>query len=389
MKRASKVMMVVWGCVMAVAVMAQNKIDEERMERDIEIAENVLGTLIKQHLDQKRAFFPMEVEGSYAQGYGVTFRIPSQMFGSTIWATEDFRGPAVVYSYGNNGQEEDFERDTERRIQGVARTKSTARDKRQTNSDSAKLAYDQKLIESAKSFLADYGDMITQLAPDEKVIVTNRNAGQRIWVGSFANGLKQSYLSVEATKGDVTAYKQGKLSKEQFNSKLRIINSEKEEEMHADRELLSSIFNRLYRPDLSKSYYTNESIYYESLKDFGVIYYMRVYSSNQDDNNSYSMPTLKLQDLSQDERDNKVKELYPAFERTLKEDILEYGRTVKSLDSDESLIFNVTLTKCVECNIPTFVEYTIKAAVLSEYSTGKLTKEAALARFTTKKGPNQ
>ena len=62
-------------------VFAQNKVDEVRMQRDIEVAENILGTLIKQQYG-KRQFFPMEVQGSYLPGYGVTFHVPSEMFGN-------------------------------------------------------------------------------------------------------------------------------------------------------------------------------------------------------------------------------------------------------------------------------------------------------------------
>src|SRR5579859_2691248 len=60
--------------------LAQAKVDEERMQRDIEITENILSTMIRQQIG-KRSFFPMEVQGSYLPGYGVTFRLPSEFFG--------------------------------------------------------------------------------------------------------------------------------------------------------------------------------------------------------------------------------------------------------------------------------------------------------------------
>src|SRR5690606_40532571 len=56
------------------STMAQ-KVDEERMNRDIAVAENVLTTLIKQQFDNQRMFFPLEVRGSYQSGYGVTFTL--------------------------------------------------------------------------------------------------------------------------------------------------------------------------------------------------------------------------------------------------------------------------------------------------------------------------
>ena len=63
---------------------AQSKIDEGRMDRDLEVAENILSTLIKQQFE-KRSFFPMEITGEYREGFGVTFRLPYEVNGPMIW----------------------------------------------------------------------------------------------------------------------------------------------------------------------------------------------------------------------------------------------------------------------------------------------------------------
>jgi hypothetical protein len=102
-----------------------------------------------------------------------------------------------------------------------------------------------------------------------------------------------------------------------------------------------------------------------------------------------AMPTLGLTNLTQEERDKKVKELYPVFESELKENILDYGRTLKSLNDNEQLIVDVSMTKCTGCGIPASLELAVKASVLKEYSAGKLDKSAALSKIEVKKGPNQ
>jgi hypothetical protein len=81
--------------------------------------------------------------------------------------------------------------------------------------------------------------------------------------------------------------------------------------------------------------------------------------------------------------------LYPKFEQELKENILEYGRTLKTLNDDEQLVFNVAMTKCESCGIPSTLEVTVKASVLKEFGTGKIDKAAGLTKFSIKKGPNQ
>jgi hypothetical protein len=412
MKRAERILMTIALLAMTwIGAFAQTKIDEERMERDIEVAENILSTMIKQQFD-KRNFFPIEVKGSYRTGYGVTFTIPNiqsnMLFGN-------FDMPEIVWSDGpgnfsrsySNGDAEGFtiiQRDAEGDVSTVdrkgksttvagtpapARAPRARKEKSKAKNDSLKEESNEKTIKAIKEFIADYGDLIGQLAPSERIIVTNRGEEDRMWFGQFNNQNQPTYLSIEATKGDVTQYKQGKLTREQLFGKLKVVNTKSETELQPDLELLASIFNRLYRSDLSKTFFTQENTYYERLKDFGVIYYMQVYSSNQQGEDIWSMPTVSLDEVDQKTRDKKVKELYPLFAKSIKEDMLEYGRTLKSLKDEENLILNIVLTRCRGCEIPSTLELSIKNSVLKDFSSGKLTKEAALQKITEKKGADQ
>jgi hypothetical protein len=255
--------------------------------------------------------------------------------------------------------------------------------------DSLREESNKKVINAIKEFMADYSDLIGQLTPTERVVVTNRGENERFWFGQFDNQQGNTYLSVEANKSDLTQYKQSKMTRDQLMAKIKVVNSELDNELQPDLELLASIFNRLYRSDLSKTYFTQGNTYYERLKDFGVIYYMQVFSSNQQDDDFWAMPTISLNEIDQKTRDKKVKELYPLFANSIKEDILEYGRTLKSLKDDENLIFNIKLTRCVGCGIPSSLELTVKNSVLKDYSSGKLTKEAAMQKIAEKKGVDQ
>jgi hypothetical protein len=167
------------------------------------------------------------------------------------------------------------------------------------------------------------------------------------------------------------------------------VNTKAIESKEPDMEMLSSIFSRLYRPDLSKTYFIEGNVYYERLKAFGAIFYMQMVSSVERGLNRHMIPTVGAEDLDQEARDKKVAELYPAFEEDIKNNILEYGRTVKSLGDDESLIFNIALTRCSGCGIPSTLELSVKSAVLKDFGTGKLDKKSALARINVKKGANQ
>ncbi len=408
MIRGARVFILSIGLLVAafIATNAQTKIDEQRMQRDIEVAENILTTLIKQEFS-RRNFLPIEITGEYREGHGVTFRLPEHMNGAMrMFMSEGFDNPNIVmnnsangfsYSISSSGFEEEIPATGNDVLKAgnnpMPAPPAPPRNKSSKNkkavADTTAQSFDQKFIEASKNFLADYGDLISQLQPNERIIITNRGDNQNPWF-RFQGNNKQSLISIEAIKSDLTLAKQGKLTRDQLLSKIKIVNSELSDKLEPDLELFSSIFSRLYQPDLSKTFYTQGNIYYERLKDYGAVFYMESVSSNQGEFfNQYSMPTLALEDVDQATRDKKVKELYPLFEKELKENILEYGRTLKSLKDDESLVFNAKITRCRGCDIPSSLEVSIKMSVLKEYSASKITKEAAFAKMLIKKGANQ
>jgi hypothetical protein len=301
------------------------KVDDERMVRDIEVAENVLGTLIKQQFEKQKMFFPLEIKANYQPGYGVTFYLPADYTtpivftldgaDNFIWREQRIQGPGVNYTYDEYDDESSDEQPEQAGKKGTLSLKDKRKEKKQLDMDSVRDAYNLKVIDAAKTFVADYGDMITQLAPTERIIVSNQGDRPRAWVGQYFNSPKRSHLSIEAMKSDLSQYKQGKLTREQLFSKIKVINTETVETVEPDLELLSSIFSRLYRPDLSKTFFIQDNIYFERLKDYGVIYYMQALSSQERGLKRYVMPTVGLDDVDQITRDKKIKELYPKFEQ--------------------------------------------------------------------------
>ena len=395
----------VMAAIVSLGTAKAQRIDEERMARDIAVAENVLTTLIKQQFNNQRTFFPLEIRGSYQAGYGVTFSLPADYttpiafsIGAgdnnvMIWGNDAPGVQTYTYGFGDAAVDRQRSEDDRAVIAGEKsiRLRDRSEEKQRLNMDSVRDAYNLKVIEAAKTFLVDYGDMITQLAPQERVVISNQGNQPRIWVGQYFNAPKRTHLSVEAIKSDLTQFRQGKITREQALAKIKVVNSETVDAVEPDLELLSSILSRLYSQDLSKTYFTGDNIYFERLKDFGVIYYMQVYSGIErgDFSRRYVMPTLGLNDVDQETKDKKVTELYPKFEKELKENILEYGRTLKSLKDDEVLVVQVNLTKCSGCGIPTTLELTLKGTVLRDFNAGKLDKNGAMTKFSVKKGENQ
>lgn len=375
-------------------------IDAERMQRDIKVAENVLATLVKHELGDQGRLFGFNVKGNYQEGYGVTFNLPADHgpIPFVVSVTEQALREAAIaieaegYRYSldtdedNDNENHDEESaDEEKRGRKDRRNGAVAARETGRSRDSINNVYYEGLIRAAKSFIIDYGDMISQLKPNERIVVTNGGGRQHFY---FPAG-KRRHLSVEGKVSDITLVREGKLTRDRAMERIQVVNAETVEKKEPDLEMLSSIFGRLYRPDLSSTYFVEGNVYYDRLADFGAVFYMRVVSSVEREKDRYSMPTLKLQNLTKEERERKVTELYPRFEQEMKEHILEYGRTVKSLGDDESLVFNVRLTKCDGCGIPATLELAIKGKALKDFASGKISKEAALSRFTVKKGNPQ
>jgi hypothetical protein len=401
MKTKKKIISCMLAWVFFMPLAYSQTIDDARMVRDIEIAENILGTIIKQEFEQERSFFALDIRGGYQPGYGITFRMPADYATPLAFTlrggNQDLYGngdQGLTYSVGSTTPAYNQNRlavaeDAARGYSLDEKNRQKARDRYQNSIDSARNMYDVRITSAIKKFIVDYGDLISQLPANERIVVTNKGDQPRnILVDQFLN-VQPTTIWVEGLKSNVTAFKQGKLNRTQALASIKVINTTGAEKIEPDMELLSTIFSRLYRPDLSKTYFTEENIYYEHLNDFGAVYYMQVYSAwRMDPMNPerIAMPTLGLVDVDPELRDKKAKELYPKFEQELKVNMLEYGRTLKSLGNDESLIFNVTLTRCAGCGIPATLEISVKASVLKDFSAGKLDQSAALNKFQIKKG---
>jgi len=405
MNEMKKIFIILIGVLVSATTMAQLTMDEQRMKRDIEVAENVLSTLFKQQFERSN-FFPLRMNGTYEEGYGVTFRLPGgfndpmRLFmmaphpPDAPYPSEfEWTDGPNSFSYSFHREEEDCEDCEKIKIRekskvsdksGAPRPSQPSKDQ----DDSEEESFNDKFIEASKNFLADYGDLLSQLRAEEKIMITNRDEGHDSWFQAFRSTPHTS-ISIEAEKGDLSQEKQGKITRDQLLAKIKVSKNEVSDKLDPDLELLSSIFERLYQPDLAKTYFTEGGIRYERLKDLGVTYFMKAYSSRQEDSELYSIPALALNDLDQDARDKKVKEMYPAFEKELKENMLDYGRTLKSLKDNENFTFNVKITRCKGCEIPSSLELSIKNSTLKDFSSGKISKESALTKIAVKKGPDQ
>jgi len=366
-----------FACLLISAQLEAQEIDETRMNRDIKIAEDIISGLLSQEGSTSRFFGNTKVSGNYIKDYGVIFNIPTK---SGLWPMgikidRDDDGDFIILdkSTGQNYALGSGEFDL---------------------SDMAD-AKDDYIQATLETFLVDYADLIGQLKGSDKIMLKSENKSGGIFVVSgkkysfnYGGGREEiseaccgddpsSYvLTAEVLKEDLTKYKAGTLDRDDLIERILIEKTESVSEKEPELELLSTIFKRLYRSDLSSTYFATREPEYDRITKFGVIYEWRIYSSNTE-GNKHNMPTIDAYDLTSDDRNRKVEQIYPKFKAEFARHLVEYGRTLKGLEDHEILMFKIKMTECKGCTIPKSIEVSVKKSVLEDYEKQNLTLDAA------------
>jgi hypothetical protein len=258
------------------------------------------------------------------------------------------------------------------------------------------------------TFLADYADLIGQLKPTDNILVKHDSpfgedvfiygwdTGEDYWdtdedaedVWSVAGERKRkgSGFSAEVSKKVITDYKTGKITSDVFKEKVNIKRAEPERKS-ADLDMFGSIFKQYYSPKMSKTFFTERTPSYEILDNFGVIFTINTYSSYVE-GRYYSMPVLNRDKISSEERKAAIEELYPKFESDIKSFIIDYGRTIRSLEDNDMLLLKIKMTKCEECTIPKTIDVRVKMSVLKQFDQQKISRDKAMAAIEIKKNFN-
>jgi len=136
------------------------QIDNDKMAKDLRVASKVLETLTQG--DDHLMMYNDNVEGNYIEGYGVIFGIGG---GYSIFMKQK-GNYAYSYSYGGESTVVVAPK-AEAKAKAVAKMKS---DKESVDPD--QVDFENIMIE----FLADYSQMINQLKPEDKIVVSTKKS---------------------------------------------------------------------------------------------------------------------------------------------------------------------------------------------------------------------
>ncbi|MEL6941071.1 MAG: hypothetical protein AAFO82_00245 [Bacteroidota bacterium] len=350
--------------------------DADKMARDIEIAEDVLIKLIQQQLNTET--WRDDVEGKYVDDYGVVFTI---------------RTLAESYAVGF-GKDQIYIRNGRFGIKGGL----ALLDKDEVADEQ----FDRMEVirTTAIDFLTDYAFLIRQLQADDKILLNFVDDwDESVIINPFPDRSpsqkRTATLTAEIQRSDINDFRSRDISEEDFIDRIRFSENETEEVKDPDIELLISIFNRLYDEDLTETFIIDGSGRYTSIQGLGTIIDLEVYYPREEEiesgiiiwNDGYSQKrrvyrsSREGQDRETDEEEEEkvqkatYSEHYDTFIEGFKENVIEYGQTVKSLSEEEMLMFRLHFDAFNDAYL---VDVNVPQAVLQDYAAGEITLEKAV-----------
>lgn len=387
------------------------EIDEKKMTRDLEIAKNILATLIKTGSDS--FFGGTSIEASYIKDFGVIFTIPEHLvyFQSghrAFTVIPDVPSPVDVFVdvQVNEDREEDIEqemrdekqrakentRETEREVKRIRKetriAMSGVEDVHDFYVNSGKVnAIDWEEI--MLTFLSEYADLIGQLQPNEKIVINQKSPYDElvfIWDGTSrteGNEGASAGVSVEVLQKDVKAFKLGKINKAEYEKRILIKRNEPQKKI-PDLDMFASIFDRFYSHDLSETFYSEAKPRYEVLDNFGVVFHIKATSASGSRGRVHMYNPGNAWKMETKPEESKDADLYPKFKEDVKAFMLDYGRTIRSLKDEDKVLLEIKISSCRDCQIPKSLEVSSDISLLKKYDQQNISREKALEGITIK-----
>lgn len=369
------------------ALQAQD-INTERMNRDINITKNILQEMFKtdrgtHSLRGSGGAFSfgshMDISGTYLHDYGVIFSIPGRRSVFVFSSEDEDEATTLSFSYGDDGDKE---------------------------------VSSAGIINRMKEFLRDYGSTIGQLDDGDRItlIYGNDNASRAPMVWAFSGDPKDvkkspdetpSIITVTARKADMEAYKRGAISAAEFDSRLNITENN-EHTSRQDLKIMANILKTSFEDAGTDAYRVRGSVNSSYIDDLGALFYLDAgYGSTFFELNAAvvkireelkridndSVKVWKSQSPDHDRRsavsDEERAAAYRTFLQQLKETLVDYGRTLKSVKPDEQVFVSVSLSGTGN-EIPERVDLQIKKSVLEQLDRGQTSRAQAINQISVR-----
>lgn len=349
-----------------------------QMDRDIIILQNVLGDLFKNPNSSWRS--SSRTKGLYIPGNGVIFNVGGNgMFGGTEYITLSQLNEQVVV----NGS-------------------VTPLDKSATEEDLDKLNEEKKskIANNAKTFLADYGSLLVELKSTEKIQLsidysihvksTSRKIDGAFAFVSSSRDENKRRMTAEISASDLNAYTTGDISQTEVFSRIKTRTYDNSKDEMLDAKILAGIFDDMFKNTYDGYLSRSGAASWTYFEGFGLMYNVNLSSGR----NGYSISTnsdgqsvISVGGKSQESEEfyKDIKTKYPAFEKSVKETMIKYGRTLRSLKSNEFLILNVGLSANNLSGLPKSIQFMISKDDINAFTKGSKSLEQVMEKVSLKK----
>ncbi len=391
MKYLSRILPLILALTVAfVPVRAQQNIDGNRLNRDINIMESVLEEMFRVSSSgagtassiSSFSLHGESIRGTYLPDYGVIFQISVPTGNLTIVNSDDPGERNLVFQYGDSDQEQEV----------------TA----------------ENVTDRMVEFLKDYGSTIGQLADDDHVMViyggtpqstNNFNAffsvsGNRININSEPD---LPVISVSAQVSDLAAYRSGDLGEQQLRNRISISESEPNSSDNKDVRVMANIFDTAFEEN-EEGFEVRGSVDYLALDNFGVLFFFEArygsggpifqideldFQFGSDSSQVQAAEELRqrLQKTREEAEQKRAKlrqnafSAFETFKQDLREYLVDYGRTLRSVENDQYILVSVTLDAPAD-EIPERIDLQLNKSVLEQMDRGAISREGAINRVS-------
>ena len=378
---------------------AQN-FDSNRMNRDIKIMESILNELFKieaktntasgsnsalqvRSMSGNLAFSSFnrssnQVSGNYIPGYGIIFKVPYLISSniSSISVVKNEEKPNITFYYDSNENSGDNQ------------------------------VSEETVINRIKDFLKDYAPTIGQLKNGEHITIVygkrNENLPHlRVFNISGESKAEEEVeqvpvITVSAKTEDLLALKNGSLSSDNFADRLIISKQDKEEKQRLDLEVMGNILKTAFEEGDGDSFHliNTNSLSYVSIDGFGVHYTLDMHrghgleaftfgalrSFGRANSEEAEESAKKIQE-AKEKREATLKTEYETLKDQMMQYLVDYGRTLNSLESDQFLIVTTNISDHQDI-VPAQVNFQLKKSILEQLDRGQISREAAMNAVT-------
>lgn len=333
-----------------------------KMERDIIILQNVLSDMFR---DSDGGIYsgPRDTKGIHIPGKGVIFNVNNNgHFGRVLFAKDI-----------NSDVKSD--------------------DKKEVNIDQANKEKENEFKTLSQEFLLNYGSILTEVKDNEQIMLnvkyspineTSRkaNQGENVVFINSRGELNTKRISSSIQFKDLKDLLSGKLSFEAAKGKIttKVIDDETKES--SDTKIMAGILDDLFRSTFDGVYRKTSNTSWTYFEGFGLMYNIGL-SYNSGGNNArvafYSGQRVDVvkadtEEKKKDEEElKKVEESFDDLIEMAKESLITYGRTLRSVKSDEVIILNLNFnTFFSKSTLPKSVRISVNKSQIDQFSKGSI-----------------